>query len=166
MNKQRWCLDSSVASPIWKDSLNFQRTLECTRIISKEMHNVEMSQTEWCNVNSIYIGNSASREEAIFGKVWWHGLVKNTVKYEVCSENNGKFLISRVWRVLLSKFFFMMLVYMPLKYDKIFSYIHYLLCLWQPLRLDVFLWVRRFSFVKRNRSTNLYQILRKKWNKV
>ena len=25
--------------------------------------------------------------------------------YEVCSENNGDFLISRVWRVLLSKFF-------------------------------------------------------------
>ena len=26
--------------------------------------------------------------------------------YEVCSENNVKFLISRVWRVLLSKFSF------------------------------------------------------------
>ena len=26
--------------------------------------------------------------------------------YEVCSENNGNFLISRVWRVLLSIFFF------------------------------------------------------------
>ena len=27
-------------------------------------------------------------------------------EYEVCSENNGNFLISRVWRVLLSKYFF------------------------------------------------------------
>lgn len=36
-------------------------------------------------------------------------------------------------------FFFIMLVYMPLKYNKIFSCIHCLLCLWQPLRLDVFL---------------------------
>ena len=26
--------------------------------------------------------------------------------YEVCSENNGNFLISRVWIVLLSNFFF------------------------------------------------------------
>ena len=39
---------------------------------------------------------------------------------------------------------------MPLKYDKIFSCIHHLLCLCQPLRLDVFLRARRFSFVKRN----------------
>ena len=76
--------------------------------------------------------------------------------YEVCSENNENFLISRVWRVLLSKFLFIMLVYMPLKYHKIFSCIHCLLYLWQPLRLDVFLWARRFSFVKRNGSKNLY----------
>ena len=48
---------------------------------------------------------------------------------------------------------------MPLKYDKIFSC---LLCLWQPLRLDVFLWARRFSLVKRNESKNLYQILYQK----
>ena len=47
---------------------------------------------------------------------------------------------------------------MPLKYDKIFSFIHYLLCLWQRLRLDVFLWARGFSFVKRNGSKNSYQI--------
>ena len=69
-------------------------------------------------------------------------------EYEVCSENNGNFFISRVWRVLLSIFFIIMLVYMPLKYDKICSCIHCLLCLWQPLRLDVFLCARRFSFVK------------------
>ena len=60
-------------------------------------------------------------------------------RYVVCSENNGNFLISQVWRVLVSNIFFIMMVYMPLKYDKIFSYIHCLLCLWQPLRLDVFL---------------------------
>ena len=64
------------------------------------------------------------------------------------------------------KYFFIMLVYMPLKYDKIFGCIHCLLCLWQPLRLNVFLWARRFSFVQKNGSKNLYQILRKKWNKV
>ena len=58
--------------------------------------------------------------------------------YEVFSENNGNFLISPVWRVLLLNFF-IMLVYMPLKYDKIFSCIHCLICLWQPLKLDVFL---------------------------
>ena len=57
---------------------------------------------------------------------------------DACSENNGNFLISRVRRVLLSNFFFIMLVYMHLKYDKIFSCIHYLLCLWQLIRLNVF----------------------------
>ena len=77
--------------------------------------------------------------------------------YEVCSENNGNFLISRFWRVQLS-IFFIMLVYMPLKYDKDFSCIHCLLCLWQSLRLDVFLWDRRFSFFKKNGSKNSYQI--------
>ena len=86
-------------------------------------------------------------------------------QYEVCSEKNRNFLISRVWRVLLP-IFFIMLVFMPLKYVKIFSCIHCLLCLWQPLRLDVFLWARRFSFVKRNGSKYLYQILCKTWNKV
>ena len=66
--------------------------------------------------------------------------LESSEMYEVCSENNGNFLISRVWRVLLSNFFlFLMLVYMPLKYDEIFSCIHCLLCLWQPLRLEVFL---------------------------
>ena len=63
-------------------------------------------------------------------------------------------------------FFFIMLINMPLKYDKIFSYIHCLLCLWQPLRIEVFLCARRFSFVKRNGLKNLNQILRKKCNKV
>ena len=41
-------------------------------------------------------------------------------------------------------FFFIVLVYMPLKYDEIFSYIHCLLCLWWSLRFDVFFWARRF----------------------
>ena len=79
----------------------------------------------------------------------------------MCSENNGNFLFSRVWRVLSSKIFllcFILYYYMPLKYDKIFSCIHCLLCLRQPLRL--FLWAQRFSFVKRNGSKNLYKILR------
>ena len=58
--------------------------------------------------------------------------------YEVSSEKSRNFSISRVWRVLLS-IFFIMLVYTPLKYDKIFSCIHCLLWLWQPLRLDAFL---------------------------
>ena len=90
----------------------------------------------------------------IFGTIPKYIYIHGLYRYEVCSENNGFFFISRVWRVLLSNFFFIILVYMPLKYDKIFSYIHYSLCLWQPLRLDVFLWARRFSFVKRNRSKN------------
>lgn len=37
--------------------------------------------------------------------------------------------------------------------------IHYLLC--QPLKLDVFLWARRFSFFKKCGSKKLFQILRK-----
>ena len=36
------------------------------------------------------------------------------------------------------KIFFIMLVYMPPKYDQNFTCFHCLLCLWQPLRLDVF----------------------------
>lgn len=39
-----------------------------------------------------------------------------------------------------------MLVYMPLKYDKIFSCIHCLLCLWQLLRLDVFYEVGEYRY--------------------
>ena len=34
-------------------------------------------------------------------------------KYEVCSENNGNFLISRVWRVLLSTFFYYVGIHAP-----------------------------------------------------
>ena len=33
--------------------------------------------------------------------------------YEVCSENNGNLLISRVWRVLLSNFFYYVGVHAP-----------------------------------------------------
>ena len=37
---------------------------------------------------------------------------------------------------------------MPLKYDKIFSCIHCLLYLWQPLRLDVFYELGEFRLLK------------------
>ena len=41
-----------------------------------------------------------------------------------------------------------MLVYIPLKYDKIFCCIHCLLFLWQPLRLDVFFEIGDFRLLK------------------
>ena len=101
-----------------------------------------------------------------------------SILFSIFKLSNSNFRIRgvfRKWREFFNfsglespivKFFFIMLIYMPLKYDKSFGCIHCLLCLWQPLRLDVFLWARRFSFVKRNGSKNLYQILRKKLNKV
>lgn len=47
------------------------------------------------------------------------------------------------------KLFVIMLVDMPLKYDKMVGCIHYLLFKWQPLLLDMFLRGRLFLFVKK-----------------
>lgn len=47
------------------------------------------------------------------------------------------------------QFFLIIMVHMPLKYDNIFS------CRWQPLRLDVFLWAKRFSSFVQSRSNFL-----------
>lgn len=52
-------------------------------------------------------------------KYFWLLSHKNTTTvYEVCLENNEHFEILRAWRLRLSNFFIVMLVYMSLEYSK------------------------------------------------